>query len=45
MWKLMGNVRTSLCRVEKLRNSRVLQVFDYLQRGSVEGGALDCLYS
>ena len=38
----MGNVRTSLYRVEKLRNSIVLQVFDYSQSESVEGGAIDC---
>ena len=42
MWNLMGNARTSLCRVEKLRNSRVLQVFDHSQSGCVEGGALEC---
>jgi hypothetical protein len=40
MEKLMGNVRNSLYRVEKLRNSGILQVFDYSQSGSVEGGAL-----
>jgi hypothetical protein len=27
--------------VEKLKNSIALQVFDYLQSGSVEGGTLD----
>ena len=43
MWKLMGNIRNSLHRVEKLRNSIVLiQVFDYLQSGSIKGKALDC---
>lgn len=41
MWKLMGNVRFSLYKVEKLINSIVLQVFNYSQSGSVEGGALD----
>ena len=34
MWKFLGNVRTSLYRVEELRNSIVLQVFDYSQSGS-----------
>ena len=42
IWTLMGNVKTSLHKVEKLRNSIVLQVFDYSQSGSVEGRALDC---
>ena len=39
MRKLMGNFRTSLYRIEKLKNSIILQVFDYSQSGSVEGGA------
>ena len=43
MKKLMGNIRNSLYRIEKLRNSIVLQVFDHSQSGSVEGGALGCL--
>jgi hypothetical protein len=34
--------RHLLYRVKKLRNSIILQVFDYLQSGSVEDGALDC---
>ena len=38
MRKFMSNVRTSLYRIEKLRNSIVLQVFDYSQSGSVELG-------
>ena len=38
----MDDVRNSLYRIEKLRNSIVLQVVDYSQSGSVEGGALDC---
>ena len=42
MKKLMGNVRTSLYMVEKIRNAKALEVFDYSQSGSVEGGALDC---
>ena len=42
MQKLMGSARNSLYKNEKLWNSTVLQVFDYLQSGSVEGGALDC---
>lgn len=42
MEKLMGNVRNSLYKVEKLRNSIVLQAFDYSQVGSGEGGTLDC---
>ena len=42
MEKLVGNVRTSLYRVEKLRKSIALQVYGYSQSGSVEGGALDC---
>ena len=41
MGKLIGDVRTSLYVIEKLRNSIVLQVFDYLQSRSVEGKALD----
>ena len=43
MWKLMGNVRTSLYRVVKLKNPIVLQVFDYSQSESVEDGAINCL--
>ena len=43
MEKLISNIRNSLYRVEKLRNSIVLQVFDYSQSGSVEGGTIDCL--
>ena len=43
MGKFMDKVRTSLYRVEKLRNSIFLQVFDYSQSGSVKDGALDCL--
>ena len=35
--ELMGNVRTSLYRIEKLRKSIVLQVFDHSQSRSVEG--------
>ena len=35
MRKLMSNVRSSLHRMEKLGKSRVLQVFDYSQSGSV----------
>jgi hypothetical protein len=43
MEKPMDDVRNSLYRIEKLRNSIViLQVVDYSQSGSVEGGALDC---
>ena len=42
MGKLMSNVRSSLHRMEKLRKSRVLQVFDYSQSGSVGSGALGC---
>ena len=42
MWKLMDNVQSSLFKVEKLRNSILLQVFEYSQSGSVEGGALNC---
>ena len=42
MGKLIGIVRTSLYRVEKLRNSIELQVFDYSQSESVEDRALDC---
>jgi hypothetical protein len=41
--KLIGNVRNLLYRMEKLRNPRILQVYDYSQSGSVEGGALGCL--
>ena len=41
MWKLIGNVSSLLYKVEKLKNSIELQVFDYLQSGSVKGGALD----
>ena len=43
MKKTMSNVRTSLYRVEKLRIFIALQVFDYSQSGSVEGGTLNCL--
>ena len=42
MRKLMSNVRSSLYRMEKLRKSRVLQIFDYSQSGSVGSGALGC---
>jgi len=42
MSKLMCNVRTSLDRVEKLRNAIELHFFDYSQSGSVEGRALGC---
>jgi len=43
MEKPMDDVRNSLYRIEKLRNSIViLQVVDYSQSGSVEGEALDC---
>ena len=38
----MGNVRSSLYMVEKLRHSIVLQVFEYSHSGSVEGGAFHC---
>lgn len=41
--KFMSNVRTSLYMVGKLKNVITLQVFDYLQNESVEGGVLDCL--
>ena len=40
--KLMGNVRNLLYRIEKLRNSIILQVFNLSQSEIVEGGALDC---
>ena len=43
MGKLIGTVRNSLYRVEELRNSIILKVFDYSQSESVEGGVLDCL--
>ena len=36
----MGNVRNSLYKIEKLRKSRVIQVFDYSQSGSIDSGAL-----
>jgi hypothetical protein len=42
MWKLMSKVRTSLHKIEKLRNSIILQIFDYSQSGSVKGGELGC---
>jgi hypothetical protein len=42
MRKVMSNVRRSLYRMEKLRKSIVLQVFDYSQSGSVGSGALGC---
>ena len=42
MKKFMKNVRSSIQRMEKLKNSRVLQVFDYLQSGSGGSGALGC---
>ena len=45
MWEFMGNVRGSLYRAGKLKKPIALQVFDYSQSGSVEGGALDYLYS
>ena len=40
---LMGKVKTSLHKLENLRKSRVLQVFDYSQSESVGGGALGFL--
>ena len=39
----MGKVKSSLYKIEKLINSIVLQVFDYSQSGSVEGGSLGYL--
>jgi len=42
MSNLMGKVKTSLYSLENLRKSRVLQVFDYSQSGSVGSGALGC---
>jgi hypothetical protein len=38
----MSKVKTSLHKIEKLRNSIILQVFDYSQSGSVKGGELGC---
>ena len=45
MRKLIGNVRTSLNRIEKLRNSKVLQIFDYSQSENVERGVYSCSLS
>ena len=42
MRDVMSKVKSLLHRMEKLRNSRVLQVFDYSQSGSVGSGALGC---
>ena len=42
MWKLMDNVQSSLFKVEELRDSILLQVFEYSQSGGVESGALNC---
>ena len=42
MRDVMSKVKSLLRRMEKLRNSRVLQVFDYSQSGSVGSGALGC---
>ena len=42
MLNLMGKVKTLLYKFENLRKSKVLQVFDYSQSESVEGGALGC---
>ena len=38
----MGNIRNSVYRIEKLRNSIVLQVFDNSQNGSVDARTSDC---
>ena len=42
MSNIMGKVKTSLYKLESLRKSRILQVFDYSQSGSVGSGALGC---
>jgi hypothetical protein len=39
---LMGKVKTSLLKFKSSRKSRVLQIFDYSQSGSVGSGALGC---
>ena len=39
---LWTKLETDYIGLRKLRNLMVLQIFDYSQSGSIEGGALDC---